>query len=95
MKKWIDENWEFTITVTKGRYDTCRMGFETGDTFTCTYDCPAGFCPKTMPVLHTLCEIVRCGGTLKLRGSDFDYELDFPCVDGPIQFHLSAKNLEE
>ena len=40
-------------------------------------EAPAGFCPKTMPVLYTLCEIIRCGGSFRARGSDKDYEIDF------------------
>lgn len=91
MKKWIKEDWAFEITVTKGKAEECRMGFETGDRFTCEYECPAGFCPKTMHQLYTLCEIIRCGGDFRLRGSNAPYEVDFSCADGPIQFHLTAK----
>ena len=68
MKKWLAEDWEFEITVIKGQAKACRMGLEAGDRFVCQYECPAGFCPKTMPVLHTLCEIMRCGGDYRLRG---------------------------
>ena len=46
MKKWIVEDWEFEITVLHGEAEQCRMGLETGDQFHCTYECPAGFCPK-------------------------------------------------
>jgi len=70
MTKWIIEDWEFTITVKEAEAKNCRLGFETGDTFSCQYEVPAVFCPKTMATLHTLCEIVRCGGNYKLRGSD-------------------------
>lgn len=49
MKKWITEDWEFDIIVTKGKAENCRMGFEAGDKFLCKYECPAGFCPKTIP----------------------------------------------
>lgn len=93
MKKWIVEDWEFEITVVKGEAHHCRMGLEVGDTFHCQYECPAGFCPKTMPVLHTLCEIVRCGGNYKLRGSESEYEITFPCPDGCLEFHLLAKRI--
>ena len=68
MKKTIVDNWIFEITVTKINYP-CRMGFEVGDNFQCQYECPTGFCPKTMPVLYTLCEIIRSGGDYKLRDS--------------------------
>ena len=95
MKRWIIEDWEFTITVKEGEAKNCRLGFETGDVFTCQYEVPSGFCPKTMATLHTLCEIVRCGGNYKLRGSENEYEIDFPCADGYICFHLVAKQLNQ
>lgn len=95
MKKWIIEDWEFTITVKEGKANNCRLGFETGDVFTCQYEVPSGFCPKTMATLHTLCEIVRCGGNYKLRGSESEYEIDFPCADGYICFHLVAKQINQ
>ena len=46
MHKTIVEDWLFQIEVLEAK--PCRMGFEPGDIFTCTYECPAGFCPKTM-----------------------------------------------
>ncbi len=95
MHKWILEDWVFEIVVIKGRAEDCRMGFEAGDVFSCQYECPTGFCPKTMPVLYTLCEIARCGGNYKLKGSRNEYEIDFPCADSCIQFHLTAKKLVE
>ena len=91
MKKWIEEDWEFTVTVTDGRAEQCRLGFERNDRFRCEYGTPSGFCPKTMPVLYTLCEIIRCGGSFKARGSDKDYEIEFGCADGPVRFRLSAR----
>lgn len=91
MKKWVVEDWEFEITVIKA--EQCRMGFEVSDRFTCKYECPSGFCPKTMPILYTLCEISRCGGDYKLRGSKLSNEIDFQCADGCIEFHLVAKHL--
>lgn len=69
MKKWMTEDRAFEITVIKGKAEHCRMDLDAGDRFSSTCECPAGFCPKTMPVLHTLCEIARCGGDYKLRGS--------------------------
>ena len=95
MHKWIVENWQFTITVTDGQAKNCRLGFEKGDEFQCEYAVPSGFCPKTMPVLHTLCEIIRCGGDFTHRGSDRAYEIDFPCADSMITFHLTAKKVED
>ena len=55
MKKWIVEDWEFIITIKEGEAEHCRLGFETGDVFTCQYEVPSGFCSKTMATLHTLC----------------------------------------
>jgi len=90
MKKTFIEDWEFEITVVKGVAEQCRMGFEAGDKFKCTYECPTGFCSKTMSTLYTLCEIVRCGGDYSSK-SDSSYEIDFPCVDSSIVFRLIAK----
>lgn len=93
MVTWIEEDWEFTITVINGEANKCRLGFEKSDVFYCKYAVPDRFCPKTMPVLYTLCKIIRCGGNFKSRGSDKDNEIDFTCADGMITFHLSAKHL--
>lgn len=93
MRRWITEDWRFTITVVKGEASCCRLGLETGDEFRCEYAVPEGFCPKTMQTLHTLCEIVRCGGDLRLRGSADPLEIDFPCADGQVQFHLRAERI--
>jgi len=93
VKKTITEDWKFEITVTKVNYP-CRMGFEVGDNFYCQYECPAGFCPKTMPVLYTLCEIIRSGGDYKLRGSKLSNKIGFICADSCIEFHMTAKQLE-
>lgn len=90
MDKWLEEDWRFEISVIKGDARHCRLGLEAGDVFICGYECPAGFCPKTMPVLYTLCEIVRCGGDYRLRESAFPCEIDFPCADGCLEFHLKA-----
>ena len=94
MRKTIVEDWEFEITVKNRIAKQCRTGFKTGDKFSCKYECPSGFCPKTIPVLYTLCEIARCGGDYKLRSSDSRLEIDFPCADGPIVFHLTAKHID-
>ena len=91
MQKRIAEDWEFTITVTSAK--PCRLGYEAGDHFVCQYGCPADFCPKTMHILYTLCEIQRCGGNYTLRGSSSPDEIDFPCADGCVLFHLVAKRI--
>ena len=48
MKKWYDEEYEFTVEVTEfvrgnktERY--CRNGEEIGDTYKCTYGCPSTY----------------------------------------------------
>ena len=93
MKKWIIEDWEFTITVKEGEAEHCRLGFEKGDVFTCRYEVPTGFCPKSTAALYTLFEIIRCGGNFRMKGSGKEYEIDFPCADGCICFHLTASPL--
>ncbi|MEN6472047.1 MAG: TIGR04076 family protein [Clostridiaceae bacterium] len=93
-KKWLEEDWEFEITVINGEAEQCRMGLEKGDKFYCKYECPSGFCPKTMALLHTYCEIARCRGDYRLRGSKASNEIDFPCADNCIEFHLVAKHID-
>lgn len=92
MKRSIVEDWEFTITVIE--QNPCRLGLESGDVFQCRYECPAGFCPKTMSVLHSLCEAARAGGDYRLLGGKSRHEIEFSCADGVIRFLLSAKHLE-
>lgn len=99
MKKFLAEDYEFTVTVASVGKDgnpvgICRMGFEVGDTFTCRYDCPGGFCPKTMFKLHTLCEVVRAEGDLRLLGGQGSMEMRFSCADGPVKFRLEARKLD-
>ncbi len=91
MKKRIVEDWEFTITVVKS--GPCRVGMETGDVFRCRYDCPEGFCPKTMQTLHTLCEVARSGGDYRLLGGSDKSRIDFCCADGVVWFRLKALKL--
>ena len=80
MKKWYDEEYEFTVEVTgflhgdhTERY--CRNGEEVGDRYSCTYGCPVnqdgyGICSKTMMMLYPLMEAVRSGGDLTKVGGD-------------------------
>ncbi len=93
MRKWMEEDWEFTVEVVKGCAVECRLGLEQGDTFTFGYGCPGGFCPKTMPVVHTHCEILRSGGDFRLRGSSEQRTITFPCADGPITFRLTGRRI--
>ncbi|WMJ87425.1 TIGR04076 family protein [Anaerocolumna sp. MB42-C2] len=91
MNKTIVEDWEFIITVTSAK--PCRMGYEVGDTFYCKYECPSGFCPKTMAVLHSYCEVARGGGDYQLLGGNAKNEINFGCADGTVQFNLVAKKI--
>ncbi len=92
MHKTIVEDWEFDIEVI--RAGKCRMGFETGDRFTCRYECPGGFCPKSMAALHALCEAARAGGDYRLLGGRTKNEIDFSCADGVVTFRLVARQDE-
>ena len=95
MQPWIHEDWEFTLTVLDGSARSCRIGLEAGDTFTFRYALPAGICPKTVPQLHTLCEIIRCGGDFVHRGSPDPLCIDFPCADGVLTLRLRARRVTE
>ena len=33
MKKWLAEDWEFTLTALEGEARHCRLGIEQGDRF--------------------------------------------------------------
>lgn len=91
MHKTIVEDWEFAITVTDA--EPCRMGFEKGDSLSCKYECPTGFCPKTMANLYRLCDAARAGGDYRLLGGQSKNEIDLCCADGCVNFHLIAKNI--
>ena len=103
MKKWYDEEYEFTVEVTgflhgdhTERY--CRNGEEIGDKYTCTYGCPVnqdgyGICSKTMMMLYPLMEAVRSGGDLENVGGDGRYTKTVVCPDGCVVFKLTAKPL--
>ena len=93
MRPWIQEDWEFTLTVLQGEARQCRIGLEEGDEFTFRYALPAGICPKIVPQLHTLCEIIRCGGDFTHRSSPERYLINLPCTDGVILFRLQARRL--
>ena len=92
MHKTIVEDWLFQIEVLEAK--PCRMGFEPGDIFTCTYECPAGFCPKTMAVLHSLCEVARSGGDYRLLGGPEKHKIEFVCADGQVKFCLLKKHMD-
>lgn len=88
MRKAIVEDWSFAVEVLEA--GPCRVGLEPGDRFVCRYDCPGGFCPKTMGLLHTLCEVARAGGDYRLLGGRAKEEIDFVCADGVVRFRLTA-----
>lgn len=90
MKKWVTEDWQFELTVVSGKAGHCRLGLETGDKFVFSYECPQGICPKVMLILHTWCEVIRCGGDFTYRGENSKYEMHIQCPDGCIAFHLKA-----
>lgn len=102
MKKWYNEEYEFTIDVTgflrsdhTERY--CRNGEEIGDTYTCTYGCPVntdGQGSKVMMILFPVMEAVRSGGDLENIGGSDKYTKEIVCPDGCVMFRLTAKNWE-
>lgn len=100
MKKWYDEEYEFTVDVIgflhgdhTERY--CRNGEEIGDKYKCTYGCPInqdgyGICSKTMMMLYPLMEAIRSGGDLENLGGDSKYTKTLVCPDGCVIFRLTA-----
>lgn len=100
MKKWYDEEYEFTVEVVgflRGDHTEryCRNGEEPGDKYTCTYGCPVnqdgqGICSKLMMVLFPLMEAVRSGGDLRNVGGDSQYTKTVVCPDGCVIFRLTA-----
>ena len=105
MKKFITENYSFTITVIDhakdGKQLHCRNGHEVGDTYTCEYGCPmptngcGGFCSKTMMNLYRLKEVVYTNGDLRLLGFSNNHEIEFPCPDGAVWFRMQIHDLAE
>ena len=97
MKKWYQEDWRFTVSVLRvgkgGRAEECRLGFEEGDTFECTYECPDGFCPKALMKAFSLMEAVRSGGDLRNLGGSGAAEMLFVCPDGVVQFRLVGERI--
>ena len=88
MKKWYDEEYEFTVEVTGFLHGSrtehyCRNGEEIG----------CGICSKTMMILYPLMEAVRSGGDLENLGGDGTYSKTVVCPDGCVIFRLTAKPL--
>ncbi|MGF7144551.1 putative repeat protein (TIGR04076 family) [Anaerotaenia torta] len=95
MKSWYKEEYSFKITVVSagedGQATNCRNGHEPGDTYTCEYGCPAGFCSKSMAKLFPLMEAVRSGGDLSnLLAGASKHSGEFMCPDGVVGFRLEA-----
>lgn len=101
MKKWYDEEYEWTIKVsgflnsdrTEGY---CRNGEEVGDTYHCTYGCPVnkdghGICSKVMLLMFPIMEAVRSGGNLENIGGSAEYSKELVCPDGCVIFSINAK----
>jgi uncharacterized repeat protein (TIGR04076 family) len=63
VKSWYHEDWSFMIEVLRvgkeNRAEECRLGLEPGDTFTCRYETPAGFCPTSFIKIFPALEVVR------------------------------------
>lgn len=95
MKNWYKEEYSFKITVVlvgpDGKSERCRNGHEIGDTYSCEYGCPGGFCSKSMAKLFPLMEAVRSGGELSnlLMGAS-KHTGEFRCPDGVVTFKLEA-----
>ena len=99
MRKFVNENYSFTITVLAGKKNKtdiidCRNGHEIGDTYTFEYGCPADFCQKCMLKLFPIMEAVRSGGDLRKLGGDSENSMEFCCPDGIVRFKLEAKKHE-
>ena len=79
-----------SVGVSNDNCKKCVLGLEKHDEFKCEYEAPCGICSKTMPILYSLCEIVRCGGNYNLRGSKRPYEIEFSCSDGYVKFNFDS-----
>ena len=77
MNKWVVEDWKFELTAVEGKAGNCRLGLEKGDTFSFSYECPAGMCPRVMMQVYTWCEVIRCVGDFTYRGEREKYEMDY------------------
>jgi uncharacterized repeat protein (TIGR04076 family) len=89
MKRTYKEPYQFIIQVTKVTDDepkNCRLGFESGDLFTCEYSVPNEFCPKAITSIYPYMEAIRAGGDLReLGGQDPSSKLIL-CPDGEVSF---------
>jgi uncharacterized repeat protein (TIGR04076 family) len=99
MKKWYPEDWLFEIEVLRvgkeNRAEECRLGFEPGDTFACTFETPTDFCPTSFIKIFSIMEVVRCGGDLRNLGGESSCAIAFLCPDGVVQFRMTGKQILE
>ncbi|MCD5401138.1 TIGR04076 family protein [candidate division NPL-UPA2 bacterium] len=99
MKKWYHEDWHFKIEVVRvgkeNKAEECRLGFEPGDTFECTYETPAGFCPASFLKIFSLLEVVRCKGDLRYLGGSDPCETTLVCPDGVVLFRVTGEQRAE
>jgi len=99
MKKWYPEDWRFKIEVLKvgkdNKAEECRLGLEPGDTFSCQFETPAGFCPTSFIKIFPSLEVVRCGGDLHALGGRSPTEMTFQCPDGAVKFRLTSEKVLE
>lgn len=95
MKRWYFEDWVFTIEVLnvgkQNRAEECRLGLEPGDTFSCTYETPARFCPTSFIKIFPSMEVIRCGGDLRNLGGEQPDEINVSCPDNVVLFKLSGQ----
>jgi uncharacterized repeat protein (TIGR04076 family) len=98
MKKWYLEDWRFKIEVLKvgkeNKAEECRLGLEPGDTFDCSYETPAGFCPTSYIKIFPVMEVLQCGGDLRYLGANEPNMMDFICPDGAVWFRISGNKQE-
>jgi uncharacterized repeat protein (TIGR04076 family) len=94
MKKWYQEDWHFKMDVVAvgntNKAEECRLGLEPGDSFTCDYETPGGFCPSTFIKIFPVMEIMRCEGDLRCLGANEQNQMDFICPDGVVRFRISG-----
>lgn len=99
MKKWYHEDRCFKVEVVRvgkeNKAEECRIGLEPGDTFECTYETPAGFCPTSFIKIFPCMEVVRCGGDLRNVGGKGPCETTFICPDGVVLFRLTGEQRPE
>ena len=99
LKKWYQEDCRFKIEVVrvgkKNSAEECRLGLEPGDTFECTYETPAGFCPTSFVKIFPAMEVVRCNGDLRNLGGDDPCGITFVCPDGVVLFRLTGEQTSE